>query len=285
LELHHDFVIADEHNLNRLDLLIVPSETVLSEKQADIINDWVKNGGKLIAFAYGALDQTRQHFLLNVGAEFLKESDYDFDFTVVKEQMATDMVISPFLNYEAGMLVRPTTGNVLASIREPYFNRTYEHYSSHRETPYKLKDSEFPAVVQNGNVIFFAHQLDRLYYNHGVRLHRELVNNALNLLSAAPILKVNNLLSSGRVSMLHQKNNNRYVAHLLYAPALQRGSVKVIEDLPPVPGVEIEVLLPEKITNVYAAPGNKKLDFIKKGNVLKIKVPTFTMHTAIVLEY
>ncbi|HEY0056953.1 MAG TPA: hypothetical protein VGB63_16505 [Pedobacter sp.] len=285
LELHHDFVIANENNLNNLELLIIPGRNFLSAAQAEKINSWVEKGGKLIVFGEGALDKSGKRFLLNVGAEYLKKSDFNFDYTTVKQLIGSNIVSSPFLNYESGLLVKPTTGTVLASIREPYFNRTYAKYNGHRETPYKLEDSAYPAVVKTGNVIFFAHPLDKLYYTHGVRMHRELVKNAIDVLYQSPYLKVSNLQSSGRVSFLKQNTEKRYVAHLLYASALLRGEVQVIEDFPIVPGVELEINVPENIKKVYQISDGKKLDFTKEGNVLKVKVPTFTMHTGIVMEY
>ena len=285
LETHNDFVVADEENLDQLELLIIPGSPALDAPQAEKINSWVKRGGKLIVFGEGALDNERKKFLLDVGADYDKKSDYQFDFTVIKERIGKNMVTTPFLNYEAGLLVKPTTGTVLATIREPYFNRTYSHYSGHRETPYKLEDSPYPAIVQNGNTIYFAHHLDQLYYNHGVRLHRELFNNAIELLYQSPNLKVIDLPSSGRVSFLKQETKNRYVAHLLYSPALLRGDVQVIEDFLPVPGVTLEVNVPERIRSVYQIPSVKKLKFTRLENRLKIEVPAFSMHTGVVLEY
>lgn len=285
LEMHHDFVTADEKNLGQLSTLIIPSKSCLSAAQAEAISAWVGRGGKLVVLGAGALDQKKTRFLLDVGADYLGASEYDFDYTVVKSEIGAGLVSTPFLNYQSGLRARPTTGKILALIREPYFNRTYAHYSSHANTPYKLEDSAFPAVVRNGNVIFFAHPLDRLYYIHGVRLHRELLKNALDLLEPAPVLKVIGLPSSGRVSMLRQAARNRYVAHLLYSPALQRGEVSVIEDFPPIPGVKLEVRVPERVTNIRCVPGGEKLDFKQEAGVLKVTVPTFTMHTAVVLEY
>lgn len=46
--------------------------------------------------------------------------------------------------------VQNIDGEVLANIREPYFNRTYKTYCSHQNTPYKLEDSEYPAAVKKG---------------------------------------------------------------------------------------------------------------------------------------
>jgi hypothetical protein len=285
LETHKDFVLASEKNLEQLELLIVPSQNSLSPEQAKKINDWVTKGGKLIVFGNGALDKDGKQFVLNIGADYLRPSPYQFDFTVVKPELGKEVVSTPFLNYEGATRVKLTSGKMLAAVREPYFNRTYEKYSGHRATPYQLEDSQYPAVVQNGNVIWFAHKLDQMYYTSAVRLHRQLVENAIDLLYEKPLLAVKNLPSCGRVSFLKQEKDKRYVAHLLYAPALQRGEVMVIEDLLPVPGVEIEVNVPEKVKKVYQIPDGKKLDFKRKDNKLIVKVPTFTMHTGIVLEY
>jgi hypothetical protein len=134
-------------------------------------------------------------------------------------------------------------------------------------------------------VFFFAHDLDKQYYDNAMKLDRVLVKNAIDLLYQSPMLKIQNLPSCGRVSFLKQENDKRYVAHLLYTPALQRGDVQVVEDFLPVPGVEIEVIVPEQVKKVYQVPDGKKLNFSRNGNILKIKVPTFTMHTGIVLEY
>ncbi|MGB6152254.1 MAG: hypothetical protein WBG48_09695, partial [Pricia sp.] len=286
LETHHDFVVAMENNLDDLELIIVPSAPSMTSEQADKLNAWVQNGGKLIVFGEGALDKGRTKFLLDVGTEYIKPSDFQFDYTVVKKEITENIVESPFLNYDAGLLTKPTTGEVLAAMREPYFNRTYAQFSGHRETPYKLVDSEYPAVVRNGNVIFFAHGLDRLYYENGVRMHRQLVENAIDLLYDKPLLKVANLPSAGRVSLLKQEKDNRYVAHLLYSPALLRGvEIQVIEDFPPIPDVDLEVNVSEEIKEVVQIPSGEKLDFTKQSNGISIKVPTFTMHTGIVLKY
>jgi hypothetical protein len=285
LETHKDFILANEKNLEQLELLLVPSQSCLSDEQATKINEWVKRGGKMIVFGEGAMDKDHKRFILDIGADYISPSEYQFDFTVVKPELGKEVVSTPFLNYEGATRVKLTSGKMLAAVREPYFNRTYEKYSGHRSTPYQLEDSQYPAVIQNGNVIYFAHKLDQLYYISAVRLHRQLVENAVDLLYEKPLLAVKNLPSCGRVSFLKQEKDNRYVAHLLYAPALQRGEVMVIEDLLPVPGVEIEVNVPEKVKKVYQIPDGKKVDFSRQGNKLIIKVPTFTMHTGIVMEY
>lgn len=285
LEAHHDFVIADQDNLAQLDLIILPGKQCLDDLQAASINNWVKKGGKLIIIGDGALDKSKNKFILDIGANYIGKSNFQFDYTVVNSAIDSSIVKSPMLNYLPALLIAPTSATTLATIREPYFNRTYKTYSGHRETPYQLEDSKYPAIIRNNNVIYFANPIDKMYNKYALRLHRSLFINAIGLLHTNPYLKVNNLPSSGRVSFLKQENKNRYVAHLLYSPALQRGEVKVIEDFLPVPGVELEIDVPERIKKVYQVPDGKKLKIHRNGDKIFVKVPTFTMHTAIVLEY
>ncbi|NJN25737.1 MAG: hypothetical protein HC819_07125 [Cyclobacteriaceae bacterium] len=73
--------------------------------------------------------------------------------------------------------------------------------------------------------------------------------------------------------------------HLLYSPALKRGEVMVMEDFLPVPGVELSLNLPQKIKKVYQVPDGKPLKFEMNKEGTRLNVPTFTMHTAIVIEY
>ena len=288
LELHRDFEIADTSNYQKFKLIIIPSQACLTAQEGEKLNAYARNGGSIIVLNKGALredDSTKT--ALDIGATVVGTSPYHFDFTRVKSDslMSEDMVSSPFLNYESGLRVKPTDGEVLAGVREPYFNRTYEHYSSHRETPYRLEDSPYPAVLKNGNIIFFAHALDDLYTEHGVRLHRELLKNAIDQLYPDPILHVENLPSAGRVNLLQQGDENRYVVHLLYSPPIQRGEVRVIEDFLPVPNVGIKLKVPEKVKRAYMIPGKQSLKLSSEQGMVSVTVPEFTMHTGVVFEY
>jgi hypothetical protein len=116
-------------------------------------------------------------------------------------------------------------------------------------------------------------------------LHRELFKSAIDMVGDAPVLKVTGLPSSGRVSLLRQEAKNRYVAHLLYSPALQRGDCKVIEDFPAISGVTLEVKVPERATKVRVIPEGGTVSFTQENSTVKVVVPAFAMHTGVVLEY
>lgn len=69
------------------------------------------------------------------------------------------------------------------------------------------------------------------------------------------MVSVTGLPSAGQVSLLHQPQKDRYIAHLLYVPPLGRGNVEVIEDLPIIGGVSLAFEVPEQIKTAMLIPG------------------------------
>ncbi len=198
--------------------------------------------------------------------------------------VARDLPEAPFLCYTAAPRVRVTDGTVLATIREPYFSRTWQHYCGHQNTPYRLEDAAHPAAVQKGRVIYLPHALGEMYHAHGARVHRQFFLNALRRVYWRPNCRVE-MPSSGRVSFVKQPEHDRYVVHLLYGPPLQRGRVQVIEDLAPLHDVSVEVTVPEKIRRAWMVTDGKRLRFSKKNNRTTLVVPRVQCHEAVVLEY
>lgn len=286
LESQHDFDIANlNDDLSAFDVIIIPGIACLSNEQAERLNGFARNGGKLLVIADGAFGRDRKEFVLDIGAQYQSPPQYSIDYLIAGPEINQGLVTSPFLNYEAAMRIKPESGiKILASIREPFFDRTYAKYSSHQNTPFQLQDAEHPGIIQKGNIIFIAHSLDKLYYEHGARLHRDLFTNALNLLHTNPMVKTE-MPSAGRISFLHQPDKKRYVAHLLYGPPLQRGRCLVIEDLVPLHNIPVEVNVPEKIRKATLIPDRKNLRITKKGNSVRVTVPEFSCHCAVVFEY
>jgi putative glycosyl hydrolase-like family 6 (GHL6) protein len=285
LDIHYDFRIANEENLSAFDTVVIGSARSLTPAQGAALDQFVGRGGKLLVIERGALLAGEDRLALDIGASYIGAANYRMDYTIVGPSLTEDMVTTPFLNYNSGLRVRPGQGTeVLARIREPYFDRTYASYSSHRDTPYRLEDAVHPAVTREGNVVYLAHALDRQYKTHGLRLHRQLFQNALDLIYTEPTLTTD-LPSTARVSLLHQPARNRYVAHLLYAPPIHRGEVESIEDMPPLYEVPVELRVPQTVKKAYTIPGKNELEITAADGSAKVTVPKFQMHTAVVFEY
>jgi Hypothetical glycosyl hydrolase 6 len=284
LETHYDYVIATPKNLDSLSTILMPSVPNLTAESAKLLRDWAAKGGRLVVLGSGALDPDGKKFLLDLGADYVGPPAYDVDYTVVTEPLAKDMVVTPFLNYNPAIRTKVTTGKVLASLREPYFSRTNARYSGHLNTPYRLETARHPAAVRKGNTVFLPHPLDRMYLANGMKLHRDFVRNAIDLLGGEQVLKVEGLPSSGRVSLLRQADKTRYVAHLLYSPALGRGDVQVIEDFPVIDKVRLTLNVPEAVRSAVMVPGGETIDIQRNGKSVTVEIPAFSMHTAVVFN-
>ncbi len=265
-----------------IEVLVVTSDGIL-ERDQQRLDDFVTRGGKVILIGEGAFRDGIP--ILDIGADYLGDAKYDVDYTVINDAISTNIVRSPFLNYEPAIRVKPKSDTeILAKLREPYFSRTLNHFSSHKNTPFVLEDVEHPAVIRNGNIIFFAHNIDKQYKEMGAQIHRDLFYNAFNLLRNKAFVKAE-MPSMGRINLLHQPEKNRYVVHLLYASPIQRGKVQVIEDMPVLYNIPVTVDLEEEIKRAYLIPSGELLQTnVKDGNI-SITVPQLKMHTGIVLEY
>ena len=285
LETQTDFDVVDtETDLAPFETVIVPGGRCLDASSAAKLSAFVAAGGSLLVLAESILDADGKQLPLDIGAAYEGSGQFDCDYTVAGDALACELPNAPFLNYEPALRTTVTDGEVIATIREPYFSRTYGHYCSHQNTANRREVAAHPAGVRRGNVVFLAHPLGRLYHAHGARVHRQLFANALGLVYSSPVLRVA-MPSAGRVNLLHQPGHGRYVAHLLYGPPMKRGRCEIIEDLVPLFDVAVELQVPENVRRVYLAPQGEDLPIVREGGLTKLCVPCVQCHQAVVFEY
>ena len=198
-------------------------------------------------------------------------------------------VRGPLVIHGGAYDVRPRGGTrVLATREVPYFNRDWNHFSSHQHTP-DAGSSEFPAVTQHENIIYFAHAIFTRYRLHGQPLYRDLVADALKLLLPQPVLETD-LPTAARAVLTRQEKEARDVLHLLYAVPMLRGGaadaenvgqpIEVIEDLVPLFNVECAVRVPD-VKSVRLAPEGDELDFQNEDGAVRFTVPKLLCHQMI----
>ena len=287
LENQYNFeVVNNKKDWGYLKTIIVPSAAInLKPEDIKRLRQFKERGGTIVAMGKALLNTEKNEFELDLGVDYIGLPEKDVDYTVVHPTIGDGLVPTPFLNYEPALKVNPKPeAKILAAIREPYFSRTLGYYSSHLNTPYQLDNAEHPAVVQYGNTLYFAHELDKAYFKHGARIHRDMFMNALDQVHKERYLKVD-LPSAGRANLLHQPKKKRYVAHLLYAPAHQRGRAQVIEDLIPIYNTKVTANLPKTIKKAYLIPSGEQLEIDRNEKDVTVEVEMFKAHTAIVFEY
>lgn len=282
LEGHIDFeVVLPGDSLKQFKALILPDSVVPTDTEAERIRNFIKEGGSLL-FTGSSLIRDGK-FMIDPGAEYSKDADYRQDYFCPKDSFLLAYGNAPFFCYRSAKKAIVTDGEVLAQVYEPWFDRTYATYCSHRNTPYRETAASHPAVVKKGQVIWMAHPLCGLYKEYGTQLFKEAVLKALSLIYE-PVYTVS-LPSGGRSRLTHQPSKQRYVLHTAYAVPIQRGCITVLEDMPEFQNLQVAIHLDLKVKHVRVIPSLEKLPYAYEDGILKYEIPSLCCHQAIEIEY
>ena len=302
LEAHIPFDIVDtEMDWSRYRFLLLPDEVRLSPALARKLNSFLENGGRLILSGTSGMAEDREAFLVPLGVDHEGLSPYQPDYIEPADPFAPESVHTPFVMYMASQRIRVNDGVSLGRVYDPYFNRTYGHFCSHQHTPFRPEPSGYDAGVMSGRILYFAHPVFSIYRAYGAVIVKEFIVNAIRrFMGNGTRLSVSGLPSQGRVTLMRQREEERYVLHLLYANTILRGgevtldggtragrsALEVIEDLNPAGPVHIELNLPENIRSVRLVPEGTELAFTQNpAGTAAFDVPAFTCHSMIELSY
>lgn len=272
LEGHIDFeVVLPGDGLGRFTCLVLPDGVCLSAEETKRVKDFARRGGGVLLTGASCPE-------IDAGAVREGPPAFMQDYLCPLKPLELAYGNAPFVCYEGAERFRLTDGEVLARIYEPYFDRTYKAYCSHRNTPYRREPSEYPAAVQKGNVIRFAHPLCRMYHTYGMQLFRDVLLKALRRI-CAPRYLVEGLGAAGRTRLTRQQG--RYVFHAAYASPVQKGRISVLEDMPAIRDVSVKVRVQEKVSHVTLVPDREPLPFMQEEGVLTFTIPSVQCHQAV----
>ena len=201
-----------------------------------------------------------------------------FGSAISRGVAATDHVM-----YERSVRMLPAGGAaVLAKVVEPYFDRSWRHFSSHHQTPPRPEASRWAAVVRKAAVITIAYPIFRLYGTHANLAARSLVENCIRLLLPDRLVETD-APSTAEITVTRQ--GSRKIVHLLYYPADRRtADLDIAEDTVPLRNVPLSLLSERPPRRVYCAPSEQPLiyDYVK-GRV-RVVVPIVEGHQMVVVE-
>jgi len=299
LEEHLPFVMVDRSmDFAPLDLLILPDAISVDEELRGKLEAFLDNGGCLVLSGESGLGPQGDRFALDIGASFEGPSPYEIDYVLPAKEFRLNGLDSPFVHYQRSQRIKAVEGRSLGKVFDPYFNRTYAHFSGHQHAPMQEKPSDYDSAVVHGSVAYFAHPVFSAYRSMGHVTCRKYVAGIIRLLLGDSIQVRTNLPSMGRVTVTRQAEQSRWIVHLLFAPTITRGgkvnvdagnavsagrSIEVIEDLIPLRDTTVSVRMETEIEEVALEPQGEKLSFAQEGGRVTFSVPEFTSHQMIVL--
>lgn len=266
-------------------LLILPDRIPVDDALKAKLEAFVAKGGGVIASYESGLDPKKERFATDIfGVELVGEAPYSPDFLAPRGDIAIGLPRAELVMYMKGKEVKAVNGGIVeVQTNVPYFNRTVEHFSSHRHTPSTGKPG-YPGVVGKGRCVYFMHPVFEQYQANAPLWVKQMVGNAIKRLLPDPVLRVEGP-STLFVSVNEQSARNRYVVHLLhYIPERRGQAFDVVEDVIPLNDVRCSVKLPKKIRRAVTAPEGAELRLTQRDGRTEFTLPRLEGHQMIALE-
>jgi hypothetical protein len=296
----HQFDILDSaSDLSSYKVIILPDKIPVDTDLAQKLQNYLNSGGALIASFESGMNPDAGDFARQVLGVRLKSegprdlngemvrgkrfSTNDYAEYILPGQLGRGLAQTEYALYIRGMDVEAEPGSeTLANKVSSYFDRTYKHFSSHRQTP-SSGEVGGPAVIKNRMVIYFANPIFSEYYTVAPRWEKHLFLNTLGLLLPDPLIRHNGPTTL-HVTIYEQSDENRWIVHLLhYIPERRSQEIDIIEDVIPLYNVKISIRLPN-IKSVVCVPEQEPLLYQHKDGRVQFVLPQLNGHQMIALE-
>ncbi|XHR28655.1 MAG: beta-galactosidase [Chthoniobacteraceae bacterium] len=296
LEGHHLFALIDRtEDFGAFKLLVLPDNIAIDEDLKTRLDGFLAGGGKLLLSGGSGLKKGEAAFAWDLGADYFGESPFSPDYLLPAPGFRPAFISTPSVSYAASHRIKATTGQSLGQVFDPYFNRTYAHFCSHRHTPYQPEPSGYDAGVIHGNLAYLAHPIFSIYRWNGTLVQRELALKVIDALLGETRTVRTSLPTGARVTLHRQPTEKRQVLHLLYASKQTRGGlatgskensavVEVIEDLEPLANVSVSVRSEAPIARVTLEPQGEELPLSCREGRIEFTIPSFTCHQIVALH-
>jgi hypothetical protein len=297
----HSFDILDSaSDLSRYKIIVLPDRIPVDAELAGKLQAYLDSGGALIASFESGMNAEASEFARNVlGARLKSEGPRDLTGELVRGkyfpcadyveyilpgELGKGLAPTEYALYIRGMDIEAEPGSeTLANKVFSYFDRTYQHFCSHRQTPSSGK-IDGPAVIRKGRAIYFANPIFSEYNAVAPRWEKQLFLNALDRLLPDPLVRHNGPTTL-QVTVNAQPDENRWIVHLLhYIPERRSREIDIIEDVIPLYQVGLSIQSP-RIKAVICVPEQKPLAFNQNnGGRVEFVLPQLVGHQMIALE-
>ena len=301
-EAGHQFDIIDSQgDLSNYKVVILPDDIPVDHALKTKIDAYLTDGGAVIASFESGMNKEKTEFVLDVLAvQMVDEGPRDrfgelargrhfqrgdfAEYIIPEGVIGKGLPPTEHVMYMRGMEVSANpSATILAHITPSHFDRTYQHFCSHRQTPSSGKTAG-PAIVQNGRVIYFSSPIFSQYYYNAPQWCRTLFLNALEILLSEPIIKHQGP-STLEVTINDQRHENRQVIHLLHYIPIRRSQIDIIEDVIPIYNIPLSIRADRAIKSVRFVPDNSEIEFNPVDGRIEFTVPEIHGHQMVELTY
>jgi hypothetical protein len=287
VELHQQFNVLDlEEDFSRYKVLILPDEIRPSTKLAAKLDAFLSSGGAVIVTGASLLDPRAGRFDWKA-MDGLRAAEPKFkaEYFVPDPKAIPSLEDYSWFLYQPGLALTAAPGwQPLAWYAHPYFDRSAEKFSSHKQTPPVGKTTD-PFIVRKGRVAYVANPVFRSYALDGTGAYKLLVKDLLAAFLPQPSVLAPALPSTAQTTLLEQPAHKRFIVHVLHYPMTRRApDIDIIEEPAWLVDQELRLRTPKAPARVMAVPQQAKLDFRYESGYTICRIAQALGHQAICFE-
>ena len=284
-QLRHQFdFIPPEGRFGGYRTIIVPEGVTVTAQVVARLKAFVAKGGSVFfsgSAGFGANGQPVLGALQGVTSE--GESPFTCTYLRFEGSAAKGIASNTdHVMYERGWRLKPGRGaGALGRVVEPYFERTWDRFCSHFQTPGR-RLSPYVAAVQKGRVVTCAFPVFKAYATHGNLMCRHLVARCLDLLLPEPLLRV---AAPSFVEATVTRQDRRRMVHLLsYAPVRRTPTLDIVEEPSLVRDLPLSLRLAKAPARVTLQPQDEEIPFVFRKHRVEMVLPELHGHAMVVFE-
>jgi hypothetical protein len=237
-------------------LLVVPDGAEVGAELAQRLTRFAAGGGAIIALGGAALVDGQGSWLPGLGINAHGKSPFVPAFLLPEEALVSRLAPYEYALYDGALEweVADAEGvEVWARLGAPFFQRSPEHYTSHRQTPFSHA-TDFAAVVRSGRVAAAAFDLAASYNRTGYWPYREIFGAMLDAVLPQRLVR-SDAPRCAEISLTQQLTDEgeRWLVHVVNGATGRRWGNRFehFEDPIPISNMKVTLDLPVDIARAW----------------------------------
>ena len=281
-QLKHQFdFVAPDAPLHPYRLVIVPETVTVTPPMAARLKRHVRRGGALLLCGPAGFQDGRPVCGDLQGVASAEASPFSATYLRLDGAFAAGFPAdTDYVMYERGLRLTPAAGaTAWGKVVEPYFERDWRHFCSHRQTP-PAQATPYAVVIGRDRVLTTAFPLFTAYAAHGNLVYRHLIGQCLEQLLPDPLLRVQ---APSFVEATVTRQPGRQIVHLLgYAPVRRTPTLDIVEEASLAKNVAVSLRLGQAPAAVTVQPAGTPLPCRYQHGRAEVILPELDGHALLV---
>jgi hypothetical protein len=293
IEAHLQFDLVEPgQDWERYSLVVIPDELMPDSKTIERLHRYIDNGGSVIVSHIGGLQaETKSSWLGKYGINYKGVSPFKPAYLVTDNDFVKDMPGYAYALYDgASQWTAEAPAKTVVKLGEPLFQRSAEHFTSHRQTPFDHV-SEYSAIITSGKVGVIGFPIGTSYFNTGYWIYREVFNRLLNEVLPSRLLETNAPLST-ELTVTYQPSEKesgrpeRYMVHIINWSSSRKTPAhpEMHDDPVALTGIRVKLNIPLRNVTVKTVFSGSTLPRSTVDNGIEATIPHILVNEIVCFE-